>query len=502
MRGSTYTALLERIALPALSRVSRYDMWDRLRQAERFYAAPRPEREELRLAKLRSILDHAWREVPHYRRKFEQAGLVPADVRSFEDLSSLPITTKEELIAGFPEQVVAAGFGQSGRARDSGATSGTPLPVRMDFEAALQKYAEIACMERRDGWHLGQRTAHCVPCPYMTFYMRGLLKDGSAREGLGYLWSMLDRDLERDPTWFLEYYVVYPLLHRRLLLQPTLELDGRIDARQIAENLETLARFRPVKSRVYPVYAWLWAQHLREMGPLPGGIGDIALVGGLSTPAMRELIGRHLGPGIFDFYGSAEGGGIAAQCRGRGGMHVYENALHLEFVREGRTARPGETGCIVLTDLHNRAMPFIRYWTGDVGHVEDTGPCPCGLDTQRIRVSGRCVSTIVGADGSLLTEAQVVEHVLRRADLYLFQVVLEEPGRAVLRVTEDRQPEREVGRGADALRDLLGPTWQVRVESRERLRPTRRGKYVFVASRYAQDTGALLGERCREGGRG
>jgi phenylacetate-CoA ligase len=471
-------------------------MWAEVRDAERFYALSRDRREPLRVARLQELLQYAYDEVPHYRRKFDSVGLKPADIRSFDDLTQIPITTKDELKAGFPDAVLGRAYRDDPRLRSarSGATSGQPVPVRVDFDAVVRKYAEITHQERRNGWHVGDRTAHALPCPYMSFYMKGLLKTGSFTEGLSYLWSMRHRELDRDLVWFLEYYLVYPILHRRLLMGPVHSLNGEIDSLLIADQLEQLCRYRSKKSRVYPLYAWLWAHHVRDMGALPAPLGDIALVGGLSTPRMSRFIQDQLGSDLYDFYGSAEGGGLAAECSQRDGLHIYDRAAHIELLRQGKPAPDHTRGCLVFTDLNNRAMPFIRYWTGDIAEWEEPGRCPCGLDTRKLRLKGRCISTLIGPHGEELVEEEVVDHILERADLYLFQVLMEEKHKVVLRVIEGRQERVELSRATDALRELFGPGCKIGVEERDRLAPQRRGKYTFTGSRFEQDLSTLMGD--------
>ena len=99
-----------------------------------------------------------------------------------------------------------------------------------------------------------------------------------------------------------------------------------------------------------------------------------------------------------------------------------------------------------------------------------------------------------GPHGEELTEERVVDHVLAAADLYLFQVLMEDKGRAVLRVIEGRQDRPELARAMDALRDLFGPKCVIRLEERDRLKPQRRGKYTFSGSRFPQDLSMLMGD--------
>jgi phenylacetate-CoA ligase len=101
---------------------------------------------------------------------------------------------------------------------------------------------------------------------------------------------------------------------------------------------------------------------------------------------------------------------IAAECEAHQGLHVSAENLIVEIVvRETnaagvetvRAAEPGEMGEVVVTDLHNRAMPFIRYANGDVASFAAGGTCPCGRTLPRLaEVEGRVTETLTDAAGN------------------------------------------------------------------------------------------------------
>lgn len=485
----------EKLALPLMAKVSRYDMWDHLKEADRLYALPHEQREAERLRRLQALLEHAYTNVPHYRRKFDSVGLKPRDIRSVDDIVQLPITTKAEIKEAFPEDMIAANYKDDSRLRSSqsGATSGTPLHIRMDFPAVVRKYAEITRHEIMNGWHVGDRTVHSLPCPYVDYYVRGLIKEGTFREGLTHIKSLRNKDLNRDIVWYLENYVIFPVLHRRLLLQPVITLDGHVDDTLTGDHLRRLRDWNPVMVRSHPLYTYLWAKHVEAEGMEPPPLGAIELTGGLASNAMKEITERVLGVPCYDYYGSAEIGGIAAECHDRTGMHIYDNVMHMEFIRAGRPAEPEETSSVVITDFLNYAMPFIRYWTDDVGSYHARTKCSCGLDTVRMELEGRSFEMLVDKNGNELTSQQVIDKVLGWADIYLFQLILEEPGKATFHVYEDRQPKSEVQKAARGLRRLLGKGWKLKVNYTDRLKPEKRGKYCFVKSLYKQDMPGLFG---------
>jgi phenylacetate-CoA ligase len=133
---------------------------------------------------------------------------------------------------------------------------------------------------------------------------------------------------------------------------------------------------------------------------------------------------------------------IAAECGAHDGMHIQEENLLVEIVRDGRPAPPGEPGDVVVTDLHNLGMPMIRYVNGDVASLSPSGPCACGRGLARVaRVDGRRADTLRDRDGNSVPG--VVFHVLfsdaRTEIVRQFQAVQGDGGAVVLRIVRGRE---------------------------------------------------------------
>jgi phenylacetate-CoA ligase len=108
---------------------------------------------------------------------------------------------------------------------------------------------------------------------------------------------------------------------------------------------------------------------------------------------------------VFETYGSREVMLMAAECPAHAGLHVSMETLVVEVVVRDpaggdRPARPGEVGEVVITDLTNLAMPFIRYANGDLAVPAEPGTCPCGRAHPRLAsVEGRATETLVDGSG-------------------------------------------------------------------------------------------------------
>jgi phenylacetate-CoA ligase len=117
---------------------------------------------------------------------------------------------------------------------------------------------------------------------------------------------------------------------------------------------------------------------------------------------MRAEIEEAFGAKVYDFYGSREVGPIAGECR-QGRKHIFTFNNHVEVVDErGKPLPEGRIGRILISNLHNRAMPLLRYDIGDTGSL-GTERCPCGVDLpQFAELKGRITDHFKKPDGGLV----------------------------------------------------------------------------------------------------
>jgi phenylacetate-CoA ligase len=118
-------------------------------------------------------------------------------------------------------------------------------------------------------------------------------------------------------------------------------------------------------------------------------------------PHEGEVIKEVFKKKVFDRYGCEEVGLIASECEMHGGLHLNIDNLYIEFnTEEGSPASPGEFGKIIVSDLRNWAMPFIRYQVEDVG-VSSEKKCSCARGLPLMEgVVGRVADFLVKKDGS------------------------------------------------------------------------------------------------------
>lgn len=171
---------------------------------------------------------------------------------------------------------------------------------------------------------------------------------------------------------------------------------------QIEQQLEWLQSVKPRYLLTYPTLARELA-HTAAKLETPISLDAILTVGEVLTDDIREACRAAFGARIIDSYGCQEMGKVAIECEVSGQYHVCASNVLVEVTDDdGRQVAPGEVGKVVLTSLHNYAMPFIRYEIGDYARL-GAGYCSCGRSLPLLtEILGRKRNMLVLPDGGRL----------------------------------------------------------------------------------------------------
>lgn len=380
---------------------------------------PRASRDQLieyRNARLRRVVTHAYRHVPYYRRLFDRCGLTPDDVRTVEDLPRIPMTSKRDLQALPPADLIARGVRPARlRAFLTGGSTGEPFTIRRTW---LEERVCVAVRLRAlRAFGLSLRSRRAIVGEF-----------GAARPGR---------------------------LRRALGLWPWTAIDG---LQPPADVLRALERLAPDAVLGYPGVLSAVARVVLDGDGAAPRPRFVATSGEALTPRMRTEIGAAFHAPVVELYGSHEFRTIAWQCRKTGHLHVADDHVAVEVLQGGRPAGPGEAGELVGTALHSLAMPFIRYRLGDVV-TRGTAPCACGQPFSTIRsVQGRMVDYLTLPGGRLLHPYRLITPGEHRPWVRQLQVFQEREDRVVLRVVPGRRPTPDERAEAEReARAHLGP---------------------------------------------
>ncbi len=366
--------------------------------------------ERCQLGALRALLSHAGRNVPYWRDTFRRLGFDARDVVRRDDLAALPILTREIVRERYHE-LVDPTYARVNLKKGTSGSTGTPLKFEYCPESESWRQAVRIRGYSWSGYRPGLRA----------FYYWALVSEMPS--GAVGMKIRLDRRMKREVF-----------------------VDSMCqDARARGRALALLRRTRPAVVICYTQSCaqfarWILDNGLRDWDDVPVLCGAEAVL-----PADRAVLTRAFGP-VFETYGSRETMLLAAECEAHQGMHLSEENLLVEVTHGGKPTAAGEAGDVLVTDLHNYGMPFIRYQNGDVARMAASSACSCGRGLRRLeRVEGRRADTLCDRDGNPIPG--IVFHVLfsdaRQEIVRQFQAVQHVGGNVVLRVVRGQDWSQE-----------------------------------------------------------
>ena len=312
--------------------------------------------------KIRCLVEHAYLKIPYYQTLYTRAGFQPGDLKTWDDFRRLPIVKKDDVVANYPGQMLEAGYDldQLIVSRSSG-SSGKVLDIAYD-QRAMSTFILAGLRLYRMGfryqpWH---KQLYVYTSPYP----------------LGSLFGL------------------YPL-HFVSTLTP------------IPEIVSALRRVRPALLVCYPSHLRQIAAAIpdKERGAL--GLKVISVNSEMSTQLERDELKRQFKCPVLDEYSSEELTRIAAQCLD-GSYHVFEDINYMEVLDDSGMPVNG-LGVLVGTNLHNHAMPMIRYQQNDLGTIQES-TCECGWRFRNLtQLEGRRNDSFIMPSGKVLSSGFLLD---------------------------------------------------------------------------------------------
>jgi phenylacetate-CoA ligase len=420
-------------------------------QFERTQFLPIEHVRRLQLARLRTLLDHAYRQCPFYRQRFDSIGMLPSDVQALENLQTLPVLEKSD-IQEQRERLVADNWPRRDLIRNqTGGSTGTPIAFYLSRERKCSRAAATVRHNRWAGWDIGDRTAAIWGAP----------QDVPSRG----LWARLRNSL----------------LERQQFLD-----TGHLTEARMTAFLRSLKRTRPKVILAYARSAVMFARFLQAHRLTPYQPHSIVTSAEVLEPSERRLLEEVFGCPVFNRYGCREVSVVASECEQHDGLHTMAEGLYVEIAHGQQLVAEGELGDILVTDLLNFAMPLIRYRIGDVGAWQP-GSCRCGRGLPRLRqVAGRVTDFLVGSDGRLVSGVFLATYlVAQRPSLGQVQMLQEVAGqvRFLIKKGPSFREAADLEYLQSTSRRYLGDDLVLDWEFVDDLPPELSGKFLFCRSR-------------------
>ncbi|OOG53671.1 phenylacetate--CoA ligase family protein [Rhodanobacter sp. C03] len=342
----------------------------------------------LQWERLKALLDHCYREVPYYRQQWHELGIAPQDIRSLDDYARLPLLTKADIRANGDALKAESLRNQLGY-KATGGSTGEPMRFGYTRESNDRRTAVMWRGYEWAGSRMGRRTL--------------------------FLWG----GAVGEPTRMHQFKDrLYNAAFARRVLNSFHMTEGNM-----AGFADAIDAYRPevIVAYVGPLVRlaqWMIATGRRIHQPQ-------TIIGAAEAlhEFQRKIIEQAFGCPAYNTYGCREFMLIAAECEKRNGLHVNADHLVVELRKPAAAPADTQSGEVVVTDLFNYGMPFVRYVNGDTATASSVR-CECGRGLPLLnRIDGRVLDAIRTPDGHMLP-GEFFPHMLKDVPgLERFQVV-------------------------------------------------------------------------------
>ncbi|MCX8028320.1 MAG: phenylacetate--CoA ligase [Thermodesulfovibrionales bacterium] len=355
---------------------------------------------ELQLKRLRDTIGRVYFNVPFYHKKFKEINIKPDDIKSVDDISKLPFTTRQDILDNYPTGLLAVSRDEMVRVHTSSGTTGKPKAIfftKNDIDRAADLIAR---------------------CLVMT--------------------GMRKNDV-------LQNMMTYGLFTGALVMHYGAEKVGILIVPAGPGNTERqillMKDFKTTALHITPSYALYLAEYIKSKGidPTKDLYLKRAYLGAEPySEETRRKIEDIFGIDVYNSYGLSEmnGPGVAFECEYKEGMHTWEDNFVVEVIDPdtGEVLPDGQKGELVFTTLQREGMPLIRYRTRDISRIIPER-CPCGRTHRRIeRIFGRSDDMFIVKGVNIFP--QQIENVLMsiKGVAMNYQIVLESLDNMIVRV--------------------------------------------------------------------
>jgi len=422
-----------------------YPVYQNLRQSQ---WKPYYDQKELQEKYLRNMIDFAYETVPYYHKLFNQLKLKPSDIKTVEDLEKLPILNKEIIKNNWEDFKPVNLDSMKYSVFPTGGSTGAPFRFRL---LKYDRFLSGAMLYRGWGYadyELGDRMV--------------LLGGASLDVGIDSFIVTEAHQISRN-------------------IRKLSSFDMGIE--DMRRYVKVINSFKPKFIRGYAssinFFSSFIDQEKIEIN-LPRAIFTTAEK---LMPHMRKNIENVVGREVYDTYGMNDGGISAFECPEHNGLHIDTERSIMEVVDSNNLQLENGVGSILATSLHNYAMPFIRYDTGDIGHIiNDT--CGCGRGSKLLKeVIGRQQEMLKTPEGKFV-HGEFFVYIFKKIDgVTEFQVIQKRLEHIIINmVLEKNFDEKQL----DTIREIVkrkSEGWEVEFRYVDKIERTNyAGKYKFVVS--------------------
>lgn len=403
--------------------------------------------EEYQMQQLEKLLQHAYKNVPYYRKMFNERGLKPKDIQNLNDLKKLPYLNKDDFKRNFKDLVASNKNTNRLAMVNTSGTSGKPLQFYWDFQEVQKGWAFVCHMFSRVGYKLGDPRIE----------LKGAIIKG-------------DKPFHYDP------------------ITKALRLSPRIDSKEVASfYIKKIQSYGARFLHGYPSSIGHFAFIVKKYNlSIKFKLKAIFFASETIYPWQRKIVEEIFGCRVFGFYGMAEHVVIAGECENNTNYHCIP--------QYGITEIDPTTNEIIGTSFLNYVNPFIRYRTTDIASQPVSLCCGgCGRHYFPIfpSVEGRLEDFIIIPEGVPISPAVITHPFKDFRTIRNTQIIQKSLEYIKMRIVpwDNCDPKilkselHELSRG---LQNILGPDMKIETEITESIPFSKSGKFKWIISEISK----------------
>ncbi len=408
---------------------------------------------ELRNQRLRQLLIHVKNYIPYYKKIFKEINFDPETVKLPDSLGRIPILTKE-IIRNNLSQLIDPNVNRSLIYENAtGGSTGVPLKFYQDYK--YQTIATAIDTYVKEWWGIK---------PY---------------DRIASIWGA---DREFNDINLKEKFYQWRFRYKSI--------------NAFRMNDENMLKFFNILKRWKPPYLTGYSSALEALAILAQkyNIENLKFKAIRSSaevlwPHQRKIIEETFNSPVYNFYGSRETNNLAAECSEAKRLHLISTWRYIEITDEkGNPLPDGKVGYIVVTDLSNYAMPFIRYRNEDMGSIDEE-LCPCGRPSPVLKdLLGRSSDLIRTPKGEII-HGEFFTHLFYGSNgIKRFQIHQKALDHVIIRYEQTGELTKDyMNKIVDKIQDRMGEGVKVDVEVWDEIPIPPSGKYRFTISEIKFD---------------
>ncbi|MBR1369941.1 capsular biosynthesis protein [Methanocalculus chunghsingensis] len=397
---------------------------------------------------LRQMITFAYNNIPYYRTLFKELKITPGNIRTIEDLQKLPILTKDVIKQNWQDFKPVNLDSLKYYTRATGGSTGTPFQYRISKQDRFLSGAILYRGWGYAGFELGDKMV----------ILGGSSIVGGAVSNIETRVHEIVRNIKKLSSFDM----------------------GESEMQHYTKVLNT---FRPKYIQGYASSIYFYAQWLEK-----NDLSVPKLIGVFTTaeklfPHMRETIGRVFSCDVFDTYGLNDGGITAFECPEHSGLHIDTERSIMEVVDSQGCQMDVGKGQVIATSLHNYAMPFIRYATGDEVSITDE-TCNCGRGLKLLdEVIGRSVDVLVTPEGKSVHGWFFLYIFWEHCEgIKEYQVIQKSAEEILIKLIIDEKFNEGQLETIKQIIQSKSAAWDVRYDFVDEIERTEAGKYKFIVN--------------------